>query len=145
MKQQAIDVLGAAALPADSRAGQPHGSRLHQILPANDVSAGGGNSAAGVLNQGTGHNVGSYLRGLDVLHKLAVAVVHEHQNIRIGPLGGFNDLADLPHGQRRTEGIAPGALDHQELCMGLLHRPADFGDIRTEILGHVCWVAFFFP
>ena len=53
-EQLPVVAQGAANLPAGARGGQAVGAQLHQIPAARDIAAGGGDAAAGVLNEGAG-------------------------------------------------------------------------------------------
>lgn len=87
------------------------GTQLHQIGPARYVTAGAGNAAAGVLDERSDDEIGSHLRGLLPLHKLPVAVVHHDDGVRTGLLHQLHHPGDLCHCHRRTQSIAPAALD----------------------------------
>ena len=102
----------------------------------------GGDAAAGVLNEGAGHDIRTHLGGLQLLHELPVAVIHKHQDIGVCSLGGGDDLADLPDGQGLPDGIAPGTLDHQELGVFLPDCCLDAGDVGAEVFRHIHLAVF---
>ena len=109
---------GSAHLAAKSRRGQAIGSVLHQISTANDITAGGSEATAQILNQGAGHNIRAHLRGLLLLDKLAVAVVHISDDIRISFLGGGDNATNLLHANGLTQAaIATGALNMHHLSI----------------------------
>ncbi len=81
--QRTVIAHGAAALTADAGHREPLGGRLHQIGATGDIAAGGRQSAARVLDEGADHKVCTHLGGLQRLHKLAVAVIHQHSGIGV--------------------------------------------------------------
>ena len=116
--QQAVVPQGGAALRPDAGHRQAHGGSLHQVPPPGDVAAGGGQAAAGVFDEGAHHQVGPHVGGLDGLHELPVAVVHDDRRVGIGLLDDAAHLPDLRHRQGRAGGVPLGALDEHRLHPG---------------------------
>ena len=101
----------AAQLLAQARCVQAVSAQLHQVFPACNVAAGGGNAAAGILDQAAHHKVGSHLAGLLRLGKLTIAVIHKDDDLRIRRAGGIGDLFDGIQVKRRALQITAAALD----------------------------------
>ena len=116
-EQLPVVAQGAANLPAGARGGQAVGAQLHQIPAARDIAAGGGDAAAGVLNEGAGDDVRPHGQGLLPLHKLAVAVVHHDNGVRRLALGNLHNGGDVLHPQGGAQAVAPGALDVNHLVL----------------------------
>ena len=134
--QQAVVPQGGAALPADARHGEPLGGPLHQVPAAGDVAAGGGQAAPGVLDEGAHHQVCPHMGGLQGLHELPVAVVHQDGGVGIGRPDHPAHLPDLRHGQGRPGGVALGALDQHRLHPGIggrLGHPLQVGLVVLQL------------
>ena len=106
-----MQIKPGAPLTADAWSGEPATGLLHQLPATRHIAAGGRNRAAQVLDQGTGHQIGTHRRGLLQLHQLAVAVVHEHQTMGLEGLHPLHQPADLIHRERRPPAVAAAALD----------------------------------
>ena len=131
--EAAVGPKGGAALLSDTGGGQPHGGPLHQIPPSGNIAASGSQSAAGVFDQGTHHQVGPGLGGLQCLHKFAVAVVHQNGGLRVVGPHHLAQRPDLRHGEGRTGGVALGALDQHRLDAGVPHRPGQSLRVRRIV------------
>ena len=94
---------------------QPVGAPGHAFPGAADVAADGGQTAAGILDQGAHHHIRPHVGGLHGFHKFAVAVVHHDLHIGLAGLAEGNQLADLCHGEGGPGGVALGALNGNEL------------------------------
>ena len=91
--------------------GEPFGALLHQRFFSGNVTAGARNAAAYIFNHGADHQVASHLYRLSGFHKFTVTVVHHNHCVRIGAAHLFYQPCNLICSQRRSERIAPGALD----------------------------------
>ena len=105
----------AAQLLAEAGCVQAVGAELHEVFAACDVAAGGGDAAAGVLDEAAHHEVGTGLAGFFRLGELAIAVVHKDDDLRVGGAGGVGDLPDGGQIERIPLQIAPAALDVADL------------------------------
>src|SRR4029453_8042426 len=83
LKNEAVLVVGEADVTAYSRRGQPVERCLHKAFFAGYITAGQGQSAAGVLDQRTGYQVDTEGSRFVALDKFAVAVVDEHSAARV--------------------------------------------------------------
>ena len=71
----------------------PHiGAAFHQVFSAADIGTGRSQTAAGVFNEGTGCNIGTQFNRLFFIGKLAVAVIHKADGVRIFSLHCINDF-----------------------------------------------------
>ena len=104
-----------AQILAEAGGVQPVGAQLHEVAAARDVAAGGGNAAAGVLDEAADHEVGPCLTGFLRLGELAVAVIHEDDDLRVGGAGGIGDLPDGVEVKGIPLQIAAAALDVADL------------------------------
>ena len=123
---------GAAQLFAEAGGVQTVGAQLHEVFPACDVAAGGGDAAAGVLDEAAHHEVGTGLTGFLFLGELAVAVVHKDDDVGVGGAGGVGDPADGVEVEGVALQIAAAALDVAHLrARGLL---GDQLIVRGEVI-----------
>ena len=85
---------------------------LHQIRTAHNIATSRSQATAQILNQGASHNICAHLGRLLLLNKLAVAVVHIGDYIRINFLGSSNNAANFCHADGLAQAaVAAGALD----------------------------------
>src|SRR5699024_5314709 len=80
-------VQGAAQLFAQAGGVETVGTLFHQVPAARNIAAGGGDAAAGVLDEAAGDQVGAHLAGFLGLGELTVAVVHKDNDVRVGGAG----------------------------------------------------------
>ena len=132
--QQAVLSHRAAALAADARRGQFVRGVLHQIRTARDIAAGRGQAAARVFDQRAGNQIRADLGRLDLLDKLAIAVVHQDCSLRIGLPHSRADLPDLCAGQGFAHRIAAAALDKHQLDLVILCGCGDSGQVGQAVL-----------
>ena len=132
--QQAVLPHCAAALAADAGRSQFVGRVFHQIRTPRNIAARRRQAAARILDQRTGHKIRSDLCRLDLLDKLAIAVVHHDDGMRIGCAHGFADLPDLRAGQRLAHCVPAAALDKHQLDVVILRRLGDRGQVRHSVL-----------
>ena len=119
-EEEALIQLGQQAqigadLPAQAGGGQTAGTAVDEVGPAADIAAGGGQTAAGILDEAAYDHVRAHVGRLPQLGKLAVAVVHHADDIRLALLTEGDQLTDLIHGEAGAGGVALGALDGDEL------------------------------
>ena len=120
-----------AQLLAQPRGVQAVGTQLHQILPARDIAAGGGDAAARVLDEAAHHKVRTCLAGLLHLGELTIAVVHKDDDLGVGGTGRVGDLLNGIQIKGIALQVAAAALDMADLCpRGLL---SDQRVIRGEV------------
>ena len=113
-------VLGAAQIGADARRGEAVAALFHQVGPARNVAAGGGDAAAGVLDEAAGDQVRPHRQRFPGLGELAVAVVHEDDCLGVGLAGHLRHLADGFQIKGVALGVATAALDvHHRGGLGL--------------------------
>ena len=106
---------GAAQLLAEAGGVQAVGAELHEVFPACDIAAGGGNAAAGVLDEAAHHEVCTGLAGFFLLGELAVAVVHKDDDVGVSSAGGVGHLADGVEVEGVALQVAAAALDVADL------------------------------
>ena len=106
---------GAAQLLAEAGGVQAVGTELHEVFPACDIAAGGGDAAAGVLDEAAHHEVCTGLAGFFLLGELAVAVVHKDDDVGVGGAGGVGHLADGVEVEGVALQVAAAALDVADL------------------------------
>ena len=111
LKQQPMQIEAAAPLAADAGGGKPAASPLHQLGAAGHIATSGGEGAAQILDQRTGHQVGPHSGGFELLHQLAIAVVDKHQATGLQRLHPLTEPSDRGHRQGGTPAVAAAALD----------------------------------
>ena len=104
-----------AQILAEAGGVQPVGAQLHEVAAARDVAAGGGDAAAGVLDEAAHHEVCTCLAGFFLLGELAVAVVHKDDDVGVGGTCGVGDLADGVEVEGVALQVAAAALDVADL------------------------------
>ena len=120
-----------AQLFAQTGGVQAVGTQLHQILPARDIAASGGDAAARVLDETAHHKVRTGLAGLLHLGELTIAVVHKDDDLGVGGTGRVGDLLNGIQIKGIALQVAAAALDMADLCpRGLL---SDQRVIRGEV------------
>ena len=119
--QQTVVAQGGAALLTDAGAGQTHSGPFDEVVASGQISSGGGQTAAGVLDERAYHQVSAHVGGFLLLHKLPVAVVHQNGNIGVVLADDLAHVANLVHRQRGPGGVALGALDEYRFHLGVRH------------------------
>ena len=119
--EQTVLTQGTAALAADAGDGEPLGSAFHQVAASGNVAAGGSKTAAGILDEGTDHQVSPHVGGLQSLHELAVAVVDQDGDVGVGRFDHTAHFTDLLDGEGGAGGVALGALNEDGLHPGIGH------------------------
>ena len=90
-------------------------------MASGQISSGGGQTAAGVLDEGAHYQVSAHMGGFLLLHKLPVAVVHQNGNIGVVLADDLAHVANLVHRQRGPGGVALGALDKHRFYLAIGH------------------------
>ena len=111
-------VLGAAQVAADAGSREAVAALFHQIAAARNVAAGGGDAAAGVLDETACHDVRTEGYRLGGLGELAVAVVHKDHSVGVSPAGGVGHLLNRRQAKGVALGVAAAALNVHH-CRGL--------------------------
>ena len=126
--------LEGAQILAQAGGVQTVGAQLHQIFPACDVAARGGNAAAGVLDEAAHHEVCTCLAGFFLLGELAVAVVHKDDDVGVGGTCGVGHLADGVEVEGVALQVAAAALDMAHLGPGglLCNQVVVRGEVSLE-------------
>ena len=118
-EQALIEGLIAAGIGADLRADagrcQAAGDFFHKGPFARHITAGRGQSPAGVFDQRTGQKI---CAGLARVGEFAVAVVHHHAYVGADAVDGLDGRVDLPDGERRPPVVAARALDEHQFDRG---------------------------
>ena len=94
LKQHPVVTETCSALPSYSGSGQTHCSSVHKLLFADNIAAGGGKTAAGVLYKRPCHEVNAEIGGFGKSRELPIAVV-DH-DVYSG-INGFYKAAYLPY------------------------------------------------
>ena len=118
-----MQVEAAAPLAADAGGGEAAAGPLHQLGAAGHIAAARGEGAPQILDQGTGHQVGPHGGGFELLHQLAIAVVHEAEAIGPDRLHPLAEPPDRGHRQGGAPAVTAAALDQYHpsgRCQGLL-------------------------
>ena len=118
--------------PARAPGPRAVGAAVDTFPRAADVAADGGQTAAGVLDERADDHIRADVAGLNGLDKLAVAVVHHAEHVRLALFAKADQLADACDGERRTHGVALAALDRDELCF-LIDRGADAVEVEAAV------------
>ena len=101
-------------LTSQTRGGQAVGGAVDAVLSSGDISADRRQSAARILDERPHHHIRSHVGRLHPLHKLAVAVIHHTDDIRLPFLDKGDQLTDPLYRQGRPGGVPLGTLDcHQ--------------------------------
>ena len=132
--QGSVHIERGTALAADT--GQSHavGGALHQIGTAGHIAAAGSQTAAGVLDEGGGHQVSAAGHRLHLADKLAVAVVHQRHDVGVDRLDGLAQVTDLLRRQGFAHAVAAGTLDEHAGHGGILHRLQNGGQVGCAVL-----------
>ena len=86
---------GSARLAPNAGAGKPVGAFFYKLVSARNISARGGNSAAGVFNKRAGNNIRANLARLLLFGKFTVAVIHHYNALRGDLTHNVAQLADF--------------------------------------------------
>ncbi len=92
------DAQGSAHLLGQPGGSQTAGRILHTFPFSGNIAADGRKPASRILDERPDHHIRSHLRRFRGFHKLPVAVVYHHENIRLDLLHKGNQFSDAGHG-----------------------------------------------
>ena len=84
LEKQAVAAECRTAFAANTGGSQTIGRTLNQIFPTGNITACRSKSSTGILNQGTGEDIGADMAWFADIGKLTIAVVYHDGNIRVG-------------------------------------------------------------
>ena len=111
LEQQTVVSERCSAFSADARCGKAHRGVFHELCPADDISAGWSETAAGVFDKRAGHKVNAVFGRLVLGREFSVAVIDHYFYIGIDGLYGGADLPYLLGRESTPVLVASGALD----------------------------------
>ena len=117
-----ITAFVRAYFGAQRRRGKPLADELHKLFFARDIAARRRDASADIFDERSRDEVGAHRRGLRLLDKLAVAIVHQNQGVRAYFFDKRDHLADGGDAQRAAPLIAAAPTCEYRLYSAFFQR-----------------------